>query len=195
MRGLFGPVQLRKAEGAGMKHDVSAFISPEFLIRSAIEVWEMAGAAGLRQQVFVREQGIFAHHDRDQIDQIALPLVAISTLAADPAEVVGTVRIHEASPGVWWGSRLAVAEPYRRVGRLGAELIRLAVGTANGRGCTEFHAHVQMQNVPLFRRLHWHLVEEVTLHSVPHAHMLASLPHYPAIADAATGWMARARRG
>lgn len=178
-----------------MKHDPCAFISPEFLIRAATEVWELTGAARLRHQVFVREQGIFASHDRDQLDQIALPLVAISTLAGEAAEVVGTVRVHQSAHGVWWGSRLAVAEDYRRVGRLGTELIRLAVCTANGCGCTEFHAHVQMQNVPLFRRLHWAVVEEVTLHDVPHAHMLASLPHYPAIPDPATGWATRARRG
>lgn len=174
--------------------DHSAFISPEFLIRAATEVWEMTGAARLRHQVFVQEQGIFTGHDRDAIDQIAMPLVAISTLAAEPAEVVGTVRIHETAPGVWWGSRLAVAPDYRRVGRLGAELIRLAVCTANGRGCTEFHAHVQIQNVPLFRRLRWDPVKEVSLHGVAHMHMLASLPHYPAIPDPAAGWSARARR-
>ena len=166
--------------------DHSTFISPEFLIRAATEVWEMTGAARLRHQVFVREQQIFTGHDRDAVDSIALPLVAISTLAAEPAEVVGTVRIHQPAPGIWWGSRLAVAEDHRRVGRLGAELIRLAVCTANGRGCREFHAHVQMQNVPLFRRLHWDLVEQVMLHGVPHAHMLAALPHYPAIPDPAT---------
>lgn len=176
------------------RFDPSVFVSPEFLIRAATEVWEMRGAARLRQQVFVHEQRIFTGHDRDAVDQIALPLVAISTLAAEAAEVVGTVRIHEAAPGVWWGSRLAVAEGYRRVGRLGAELIRLAVSTANGRGCTEFHAHVQMQNVPLFQNLHWQVVEEVTLHGVAHAHMLASLPHYPAIPDPTVGWSARARR-
>ncbi|TJZ90908.1 GNAT family N-acetyltransferase [Paracoccus gahaiensis] len=171
-----------------------AFISPEFLIREAREIWEMTGAARLRQQVFVIEQGLFTGHDRDGVDQIATPLVALSTLAGEPAEVVGCVRIHQSEPGIWWGTRLAVASDYRRVGRLGAELIRLAVSTANGRGCTEFHAHVQVQNVPLFRRLHWTVQDEVTLHGAPHAHMTASLPHYPAIPDPGTGFTSRARR-
>ncbi|MEI4488361.1 MSMEG_0567/Sll0786 family nitrogen starvation N-acetyltransferase [Frigidibacter sp. MR17.14] len=170
----------------------SAFVSPEFLIRAATERWELTGAARLRRRVFVDEQRLFTGHDRDGIDQLALPLVAISTLAAEPAEVVGTVRIHEPAPGIWWGSRLAVAEDHRRVGRLGAELIRLAVSTATGRGAREFHAHVQIQNVPLFRRLHWQVIDEVMLHGVPHAHMLASLPHYPPIPDPAIGWSARA---
>lgn len=171
----------------------SAFVCPEFRIRAATERWELAGAARLRQRVFVEEQRLFTGHDRDAIDQVALPLVAISTLAAEPAEIVGTVRIHEPEPGLWWGSRLAVAEDHRRVGRLGAELIRLAVSTATGRGAREFHAHVQLQNVPLFRRLHWQVVAEVTLHGAPHAHMVASLSHYPPIPDPAIGWSARAR--
>ena len=91
-------------------------------------------------------------------------------------------------------TRLAVAPDYRRVGRLGAELIRLAVSTANGQGCAQFNAHVQAQNEALFRRLHWEAVGTVDLHGVPHVHMQASLPHYPAIPDPAIGWSARSRR-
>ncbi|MTE01864.1 GNAT family N-acetyltransferase [Paracoccus sp. YIM 132242] len=172
----------------------SAFVSPEFLIRAATETWQMTGAARLRHRVFVEEQAIFTGHDRDAIDRKALTLVAISTLAGEPAEVVGTVRIHRSAPGVWWGSRLAVAPDYRRVGRLGAELIRLAVSTANGQGCVQFNAHVQARNEGLFRRLHWQPLATVDLHGVPHVHMQASLPHYPAIPDPAIGWSARSRR-
>lgn len=175
--------------------DHTSFICPEFIIRAATETWEQTGARRLRHQVFVAEQKIFVEDDQDTIDRVAIPLVAIATLAAEPADVVGTVRIHQPSPGVWWGSRLAVAREYRRVGRLGAELIRLAVSTANGCGCHEFNAHVQMQNVPLFRRLHWNPVAEVNVHGVQHMHMVASLGHYPAIFDPATGWSSRTRRG
>jgi putative N-acetyltransferase (TIGR04045 family) len=174
--------------------DICAYISPEFFIRAATEPWERAGAERLRHQVFVEEQRIFAGHDRDAIDETAIPLVAIATMAAEPSDVVGTVRIHQPAPGIWWGSRLAVAPDYRRIGRLGTELIRLAVGTANAAGCHEFHAHVQLQNVLLFTRLHWDPVEEVSFHGVPHMHMVASLAHYPAIHDPTVGWSARARR-
>lgn len=154
--------------------------------------WMQAGAAALRAQVFVREQGLFAGHDRDAIDAVALPLVAIAEDATGGPRVVGTVRIHEPEPGVWWGSRLAVAPEWRRVGKLGSELIRLAVGTARARGAVEFHAHVQGQNVTLFRRLHWTMTAEVDLHGRPHAHMLASLVHYTPVTDPATGWQVQA---
>lgn len=155
----------------------------EFLIRAAVTEAEQTGAAALRRRVFVSEQGVFAEDDRDAIDAVALPLVALTGGA-----VAGTVRIHEAAPGVWWGSRLAVAPEHRRVGRLGAELIRLAVGTARARGAREFHAHVQRQNAPLFLRLRWWIAAEVDLHGRPHLHMLADLASYAPVEDPATGW-------
>ncbi|WP_278027291.1 MSMEG_0567/Sll0786 family nitrogen starvation N-acetyltransferase [Roseicyclus salinarum] len=171
-----------------------AFVAPEFLIRQATQPWEIGGAASLRHRTFVSEQGIFADHDRDEIDKIALPLVAISTIASEADEVVGTVRIHEVDPDVWWGSRLAVAPGYRRVGRLGTELIRLAVGTAHARGAKLFLAYVQMQNVPLFEKLDWEGLGAQDLHGHPHMKMRADLSAYPAIEDPTRGWMALTRR-
>ena len=78
--------------------DHSAFISPEFLIRAASAAWELQGVSLLRRRVFVEEQHIFVGDDRDEIDKTSIPLVAISTLAAEAADVVGTVRIHEPEP-------------------------------------------------------------------------------------------------
>lgn len=172
----------------------AAFVTPEFLIRLATESWEIGGAASLRHRTFVTEQGLFDDHDRDATDRHALPLVAVSTMASEADEVVGTVRIYEESPGVWWGGRLAVAPAYRRVGRLGAELIRLAVGTAHARGCQTFLAHVQMQNVPMFESLNWHSVSETDFHGRPHMKMQADLAAYPPVIDPARGWMALRRR-
>ncbi|WP_424966507.1 MSMEG_0567/Sll0786 family nitrogen starvation N-acetyltransferase [Dinoroseobacter sp. S375] len=165
-----------------------AFLSPDFIIRAAAQPWELAGVRELRHRVFVEEQRIFATDDRDAIDAIATPLAAISTLASEADQVVGTVRIHEESPRVWRGSRLAVAESHRRMGRLGAELIRLAVCTAHGRGCDRFLAQVQMQNVNLFKRLHWTPLREIEVHGVPHMEMQADLAAYPPIPDPFIGW-------
>lgn len=169
------------------------FSSPGYYIRAASKRFEAEGAAGLRHRVFVEEQGIFPTHDRDDIDLIATHLVALSTYAHEADQVVGTVRIHEEAPRLWWGSRLAVDSDFRAVGRLGAELIRLAVCTANARGCDRFLAHVQMQNVTLFRRLRWRPLEEVTIHGTPHMKMEADLRHYPPCDDPVTGWYHRPR--
>lgn len=168
--------------------NAKVFLSPDFIIHAAAQSWELQGVKSLRHQVFVKEQGIFVQDDTDEIDQIALPLAAISTFAAEADQVVGTVRIHEESPRVWRGSRLAVAQSHRRMGRLGAELIRLAVCTAHGRGCDRFLAQVQMQNVTLFKRLRWAPLREIEVHGVPHMEMQADLGFYPPIPDPFLGW-------
>lgn len=170
------------------------FRAPDYVIRFASEPWELAGAGALRRQVFCEEQGVFTGHDRDEIDDMAIPLVAISTIAGELDQVVGTVRIHQPEPGLWWGSRLAVASSHRRVGTLGPALIRLAVTSAHAMGCDRFLAHVQSQNELLFRRLNWQRLGEVHLHGLPHALMQAELAHYPPFADGLTGFRAEMRR-
>jgi putative N-acetyltransferase (TIGR04045 family) len=120
---------------------------------------------------------------------VAIPIVALYSFGVVPHEVVGTVRIHEEEPGIWWGSRLAVAADYRRVGAIGTALIRLAVSSAHARGCRSFFAHVQSQNALLFQRLHWRTIEETEFHGRPHHFMQAELAHYPPIADAETGFL------
>ena len=111
-----------------------AFLPSEYRVKFATETWEHREAAALRRQVFCKEQSIFPGDDRDPIDKVAVTIVAISSFAVVTQEVVGTVRIHEAEPGIWWGSRLAVAAEYRRISALGTSLIRLAVSSAHARG-------------------------------------------------------------
>ncbi len=170
-----------------------SFLPSGYQVKFATEAWERRGAAALRRDVFCKEQEIFETDDRDAVDETATPIVAVSLLGFAPGEVAGTVRIHQASSGIWWGSRLAVAMPYRRAGALGASLIRLAVGSAHARGAVEFYAHVQARNVPLFRRLQWDKLEDIELHGHPHALMQADLAAYPPIEAAETGFMALAR--
>ena len=166
------------------------FLPSEYRVKFATDQWEFRDAAALRRQVFCEEQGIFAGDDHDAIDDIAIPIVAISSFAVVTQEVVGTVRIHETESGIWWGSRLAVASDYRRISALGTSLIRLAVSSAHARGCQRFYAHVQSQNAALFHRLNWHTIEEIAVHGRPHHYMQADLRAYPPIADAESGFMA-----
>jgi putative N-acetyltransferase (TIGR04045 family) len=166
-----------------------AFQPAQYRVKFATDEWERREAAALRRQVFCAEQRIFAGDDHDSIDDVAIPIVATSSFGVVSHEVVGTVRIHEAEPGVWWGSRLAVAAAYRRVGALGTSLIRLAVSSAHARGCRRFYAHVQSQNAPLFRRLFWDTIEEIMIHGRPHHFMQADLRHYPPIADGEDGFL------
>jgi putative N-acetyltransferase (TIGR04045 family) len=151
----------------------------EYRVCAAAAPWQRDGLFALRREVFCAEQRIFAHDDRDPVDDVAIHLVALSCVLGAPDQVVGTVRIHQPEPGLWWGSRLAVHRDHRRVGGLGAALIRLAVCTAHARGCERFLAHVQAQNVEMFRRLHWQSLDSVNLHGHPHDLMQADLAAYP----------------
>jgi putative N-acetyltransferase (TIGR04045 family) len=157
------------------------FYPGEYRIEEARTQWQRAGCLALRRQVFCLEQRIFETDDRDEIDANCLLLAASSCLFGHADEVVGTVRIHQPEPGLWWGSRLAVAKPFRRVGGLGAALIRLAVGTAKFHGAATFLAHVQAQNRPLFESMDWSALDEKTIHGRPHVLMRADLGAYEPI--------------
>ena len=151
----------------------------EFRIKWTTLDWEADEAYKLRRAVFCIEQGIFVGDDRDEIDNHAQQLVAVSCVAGMPEQVVGTVRIHRDEGNVWFGSRLAVHAAFRRHGKIGATLIRLAVSSAHALGCETFLAHVQSQNVPLFRAMHWDVLAEEMLLGRPHHLMQAQLDSYP----------------
>jgi putative N-acetyltransferase (TIGR04045 family) len=157
------------------------FLASGFQVKFATERWEKAAAATLRRQVFCSEQRIFSNDDRDETDEVAIPLVAVSLLGVAADDVVGTVRIHpdETETATWWGSRLAVEKSYRRLGAVGAGLIRLAVSSAHARGCKRFLANVQSQNALLFQHMHWRTLGEFEWHGRPHHRMEANLDHYP----------------
>ena len=86
-----------------------------------------------------------------------------------------------------------IREAFRSQGHLGATLIRLAVSRANALGCSTFLAQVQMQNVPLFRKLGWQMLEETSIHGRPHARMQADLDFYPPCHDPVSGFVTRAK--
>ena len=173
-----------------------AFYTPtEYRIKWTTLQWEADEAYKLRRAVFCIEQGIFVGDDRDEIDERAQQLVAVSCIAGMPEQVVGTVRIHQEEPGVWFGSRLAVHAAFRRHGKIGATLIRLAVTSAHALGCQTFLAHVQSQNVPLFRRLRWDVLAEERMLGRPHHLMQAQLQHYPPCTTPRSGFVTQSRRG
>lgn len=137
----------------------------------------------MRRIIFCEEQKLFEASDEDEWDPVAHPIVAtVSRVpgrdAAD-GEVVGVVRIYEATPGVWYGGRLGVDPGHRKQGVVGRGLIQKAVTLAHGWGCRRFHALVQAENVPLFEGLHWRSLEPRVHRGRPHHFMEADLAHYP----------------
>ncbi len=157
------------------------FVPPQFGIKLAEDAWEHSEAFALRRYVFCYEQQLFAKDDHDLVDETgrATTIVAVDYIMGMTHRVVGTVRIAETSPGVWHGSRLAIAPAYRSAYGLGSGLIYRAVTTAHGRGAHTFLAYVQQPNVALFERLSWETRETCELHGVAHALMSADLRAYP----------------
>jgi putative N-acetyltransferase (TIGR04045 family) len=172
---------------------VPDYVPVEYMVKWATLEWEEKQAYQLRRDVFCIEQGIFDKDDRDETDDRAQLLVALSCQAGMPEQVVGTVRIHEDEPGLWFGSRLAVHRDFRSQGKLGATLIKLAVSSAHALGCHTFLAHVQSQNVPLFRRLHWQILEEEIRLGRSHHLMQAKLEKYPPCVTPKSGFVIQSR--
>ena len=167
------------------------FLACEFQMKFATESSEKTAAASLRRKVFRDQQKVFEHDDRDAIDDVAIPLVAVSLLGVAADDVVGTVRIHpdDTDADTWWGSRLAVENSYRRLGAVGAGLIRLAVSSAHARGCRRFFGNVQSQNALMFQRMHWRSLGEFEWHRRPHHLMEADLDHDPPISTPTAGFL------
>src|SRR5277367_735269 len=94
------------------------FSASEFRVKFAASRWEREGAYALRRAVFCEEQRLFVDDDRDAVDDYAITIVAPSMLGVAADGVVGAVRIHEESPGLWFGSRLAVDCEFRRIGAI-----------------------------------------------------------------------------
>lgn len=177
---------------------VQAYVHSEFRVKFATGQWEKAQAYRLRRMVFCVEQQLFADGedaDRDALDEApnTVSLAAFACVAGMSEQIAGTVRIDERQPGIWYGSRLAIHPAFRGHASLAAGLIRLAVTSAHARGCVRFLAQVQIQNVRLFRRLHWQSVEEMVLHGRTHHLMSADLAHYPPFYDGANGFVTLGR--
>ena len=166
-----------------------------YTVKWASLPWEIDEAYALRKRVFCEEQALFKQDDRDETDASAQILVALGGLGGCHDQVVGTVRIHEQSPGIWYGSRLAVAPEFRRQGFLGATLIKLAVSSAHALNCQQFLATVQHQNEALFRRLHWKRIKMLDIRNKSHVMMQADLSYYPPCHTPHSGFVISTRKG
>lgn len=123
---------------------------------------ERQGHFAVRQAIFVEEQGLFKGSDIDDYDRNAVLLVAVDR---DTGTIVGAVRCYETEDGIWYGGRLAVLKEARHnVTAIGPRLCRLAEKVVIERGCRQFLAYIQVQNVRFFERLNWTSIGEPIMH-------------------------------
>jgi putative N-acetyltransferase (TIGR04045 family) len=113
---------------------------------------ELEAHLAIRRSVFVDQQRLFEHDDRDARDDDPATLHAVGYAGE---EITGAVRLYPLDgDGLWKGDRLAVL-PSTRSLQLGAMLVRFAVRTAGERGGRLMVAQVQVPNVRFFERLGW----------------------------------------
>ena len=123
----------------------------------------------IRHTVFVEEQRLFDGTDRDEHDSKAVHIAAFQG-----GRIIGTVRVYEEKPGLWFGGRLAVLRGFR--GRAGRLLVEKAVEIVRGERAERFLAYIQMKNVPFFRRGGWVEAGEILdFHGSPHQLMEANV--------------------
>ena len=149
---------------------------PDLVCHSARTDEEREHAFRIRNEVFVKEQGIFAESDRDESDRDGTHLVAKMR-----GKVVGTVRVFRDPSGEdrWIGGRLAVAAEARKT-RAGSLLVKEAMKRVKKNGCRFFTAHIQEKNIRFFKRLGWTPVGEIEDHyGMPHLKMEADLGLVP----------------
>lgn len=152
--------------------DVRALLGdppPAFLIEEADASAKQAYYE-LRRHAFVEQQGLFDRSDLDERDEDPRTIVLVARDTR--GEVIGGVRLGPATAapdiGWWQGGRLVTA---RRVGGVGAALVRAACARAEAAGALRFDATVQTSTYRFFQRLGWETVRPVTVAGAPHVLM------------------------
>lgn len=141
--------------------------------RVADDPWMLAEHHRIRDEVFVREQGLFLGSDRDGRDDEAGTIKVLGFRDQVPGGAVRLYPLDDA--GHWQGDRLAVLPGSRGHG-LGAPLVRFAVATAASHGGRLMTAHIQPRNISFFERLGWLVSgEQETYVGVPHVPMTIDL--------------------
>jgi putative N-acetyltransferase (TIGR04045 family) len=144
--------------------------------RVAGDAWTLTEHHRIREEVFVREQGLFQGSDRDGRDD---EVATIKVLGFRDGVAGGAVRLYPLDrAGHWQGDRLAVLSGSRGHG-LGAPLVRFAVATAASGGGRLMTAHIQPRNVAFFERLGWSISGEREIY--------VGVPHIPMAIDLAGG--------
>ena len=160
-------------------------VGGEVAVEVAAAADDLAAHAALRHAAFVADQGRFAGHDRDPVDDDprTTVLIARRITGSRVGQVVGGVRLAPCTPldlGWWAGSRLVVAGDAPE--RTGSTLVRAACAHAVAAGVLRFDALVQPERVRMFERLGWHRHGTVVRHGGPHAAMRYPVDRIAAVA-------------
>jgi ElaA protein len=140
-------------------------------IRWAQGAGDVAAALALREEVFVREQGVPVEEELDGRDGDALHLVAIEP---DGERVIGTLRLLFDGEAVKVG-RVAVERSWRRRGVAGA-MLGEALEESRRRGCARARLASQLDAVGVYERAGFAVESDVFEEAgIPHVWMARAL--------------------
>lgn len=108
---------------------------------------DLRGALHVREQVFIREQGVPRAEEIDGRDQHAQHVVA---LEPGSQRVIGTLRLLVDATTAKVG-RVAVERDWRRHG-VAARMLTLALARAHEQGCTHVRLAAQIAATSVYRR-------------------------------------------
>jgi putative N-acetyltransferase (TIGR04045 family) len=156
--------------------------------RVAASVQERQAHFAIREEAFVRRQGLFDGSDVDEHDRDprTLHLVAVCQPTDD---IVGTVRCYVREDGTWFGGRLVVAPEWRQSKlKIAPALVRAAEEHVRATGATRFFAYIQCRYVKLFEHVGWvRIGEQIDYAGTPHQLMRPSWSLEPDIMDELAG--------
>jgi predicted GNAT family N-acyltransferase len=119
----------------------------EITIRWSTGPEDVRAALAIRDRVFCGEQGVPRSEEVDELDDVALHLVAIEPAGERP---IATLRVLLAD-GTAKVGRVAVERDWRRRG-VASRMLDMALAAARERGCREARLAAQMQATGLYER-------------------------------------------
>jgi ElaA protein len=140
------------------------------LIRWAESAEDLRGAIAVRENVFVREQGVPVAEELDGRDEQALHLLAVAPGGA----VIGTLRLLFDGDTVKVG-RVAVEQDWRGRG-IAARMLELALAEARARGARHARLSSQVAVIGLYERAGFAVESDVFEEAgIPHVWMSRTL--------------------
>ncbi|BDT75008.1 GNAT family N-acetyltransferase [Polynucleobacter sp. KF022] len=101
----------------------------------------------VRQEVFIREQGVPAELELDEFDP-----TAVHAIAHQDAQCVGTGRLVDLGNGKAQIGRMAVLAKFRGKG-VGKQILQKLVELAASQGAQEIILHSQVDAIPFYEKL------------------------------------------
>ena len=148
---------------------VGARSDRSLVCRIAATVEELDAHYAIREEAFVRHQGLFDGSDVDDHDgdPRTMHLVAI---CEPTGEVAGVVRCYVREDGVWFGGRLVVSQAFRTSKlKVAPALVRAAEEHVRSTGAKTFLAYIQCRYAKLFEHIGWvRIGGEVEYAGTPH---------------------------